>query len=146
MKNLITGVLLLALVASFWVQRAYRFPHTNLLPDAVMVVLAVLSVWLLVSGWRTRQDPEEHEEEALTWADLGRAVLLLAAWVVALPWLGFVLAGIVGGTVVSLSMRTGRPTVRQVLLDTAVNAAVVLLVYLAFTQVLYVRLPQLGGM
>lgn len=145
MKNLLTGVLLLLLVASFWVQRDYRFPHTNLLPDAVMVILAVLSLWLLVQGWRTRTQTEELEEEALTWADLGRAVALLTAWVVLLPWAGFLLAGILAGTLISVTMRTGRPAVRQLALDVAVNLAVVVAIHLVFTQVLYVRLPPLGG-
>lgn len=146
MKNLITGGLLLALVVSFWVQRDYRFQHTNLLPDAVMVILAALSLWLLVVGWRTRHTEEEHEEEALRWADLGRAVVLLAAWVVALPWLGFLVSGILFATIISVTMRDDGRSVRQMALDLAVNAAVVVAIYLAFTQVLYVRLPQLGGM
>lgn len=146
MKNLITGALLLALVASFWVQRAYRFQHTNLLPDAVMVILAVLSLWLLVVGWRTRHVDEVHEEEALRWVDLGRAVALLTAWVVALPWLGFLVSGIVFTTAISISMRDDGRSLRQMALDLAINAAVVVAIYLAFTQVLYVRLPQFGGM
>ncbi len=146
MKNLLTGGLLLALVASFWVQRAYRFPHTHLLPDAVMVILAVLSLWLIIMGWRTRHVDEVHEEAALRWADLGRAVALLTAWVVALPWLGFLVAGIVFTTIISISMRDDGRSVRQMALDLAVNAAVVVGIYLAFTQVLYVRLPQFGGM
>lgn len=145
MKNLLTGVLLLLLVASFWVQRDYRFPHTHLLPDAVMVILALLSLWLVVQGWRTRAQREAHEEEALTWADLGRAVALLTAWVALLPWAGFLLASIIAGTLISVTMRTGRPTVRQLALDVAVNVAVVVGIHLVFTQVLYVRLPPLGG-
>lgn len=146
MKNLVTGGLLLLLVTSFWVQRAYRFPHTNLLPDAVMVVLVVLSLWLMVVGWRTRRTEEVHEEEALHRADLARAVAILTAWVLALPWLGFVLSGIVFATIISISMRDDGRSVRKVALDLAVNAAVVVAIYLAFTQVLYLRLPELGGM
>lgn len=146
MKNLITGALLLLLVTSFWVQRAYRFPHTHLLPDAVMVVLAVLSLWIMVVGWRTRHTDEVHEEEALHRADLARAVAILTAWVLALPWLGFLVSGIVFATIISISMRDDGRSVRKVALDLAVNAAVVVAIYLAFTQVLYVRLPELGGM
>lgn len=146
MRNVLTGGLLLALVISFWVQRDYRFPHTNLLPDATMVVLGALSLWLMVEGWRTRDRHEEHEEEALRWVDLGRAVALLAAWIIALPWLGFVLSSIVFSALIAITMRTEPLTVRRVALDLVVNAGVVLAIYLAFTQVLYVRLPQLGGM
>ena len=148
MKNVLTGALLLALVISFWVQRDYRFPHTNLLPDATMVVLGALSLWLIVRGWLRRAEVEqvEDDEEALRWVDLGRAVLLLTAWVVALPWLGFVGASILLATIISVTMRTESLNLRRVALDLAVNAGVVLLVYLAFTQVLYVRLPQFGGM
>lgn len=149
MKNVLTGALLLVLVISFWVQRAYRFPHTNLLPDATMVILAVLSIWLLVHGWARRTaatEADPDEEEALGWADLGRAIAILAAWVAALPWLGFAASSIVFGAVMSVSMRTERLSARRVGLDLLVNAAVVLAVYLGFTQVLYVRLPQFGGM
>lgn len=146
MKNVVTGLLLLALVVSFWVQRAYKFEHTNLLPDAAMVVLAVLSLWLIVTGWRHRRIAEEQEEKALRLADLGRAVALLGGWVITLPTLGFVVSGIVFATAISVSMRTGRRSLRAIGLDLAVNTGVVLAVYLAFTQVLYVRLPQFGGM
>lgn len=146
MKNLVTGGLLLLLVTSFWVQRAYRFPHTHLLPDAVMVVLVVLSLWLMVAGWRTRRTEEVHEEEALHRGDLARAVAILTAWVLALPWLGFVLSGIVFATIISISMRDDGRSVRKLVLDLGVNTAVVVVIYLAFTQVLYLRLPELGGM
>ena len=148
MKNVLTGVLLLVLVISFAVQRDYRFPHTNLLPDAAMAVLGVLSLWLVVQGWRGRRSAlaVEEEEAALRWVDLGRAVALLAVWVLLLPWLGFVVGSIVLATVVTLTMRTDRITLRGAGLDLLVNAAVVLVIYLALTQVLYVRLPQFGGM
>ncbi|WP_109473025.1 tripartite tricarboxylate transporter TctB family protein [Ornithinimicrobium cavernae] len=152
MKNIITALGLLVLVASFVVQRDYRFPHTNLLPDASLVVLGVLSVVLLVQGLRQRalagaapDDAAVDDEEAVGLWDLGRAVLLMAAWVVALPRLGFLAAGIAFCTLISLTMRSERITPKAVLMDAAVATVIVLVLYLSFTQVLYVRLPELGG-
>lgn len=153
MKNIVTGCGLLILVGSFVVQRDYKFPHTNLLPDATLVILGVLSLVLVVMGVRQRSLATEgavlsaeEEEEALSYKDLGRAVLLMAAWVLSMQWLGFLVASIVFFTLISVTMREGRITIRQVLIDTAIATGFVLFLYFAFTQVLYVRLPQLGGM
>lgn len=144
MRNIISAVLLLTLVVSFAVQRNYRFPHTNLVPDTLLVVLAVLSVFLLITGIRQKVGVVEDEEEPLPWLDLLRATGLLLAWILSLPYLGFALGSIVFFIIITVTMRTSRPTLRQLLLDVAVGVVLVLAIQWLFTEVLYVRLPR-GG-
>lgn len=145
MRDLVAGVAILVLVATFWVQRAYRFPYGGVLPDVMMVLLAVMAAVLAVRGLLRRRSGEDETEAGLTWRGLLRAVGLLAAWVLTLPYLGYLAGGIVFFTLTSLLMRTERFSWRGALLDLAVAVAVVGAFYLLFTQVLYVRLPQLGG-
>jgi hypothetical protein len=145
MRDLVTGVVLLALVATFWVQRDYRAAYGGVLPDTVMVLLAVMGLTLAVRGFLARRSVAEETEAGLPWRALLRAVGLLAAWVLSLPYLGYLVGGIVFFTLMALLMRTERLTWRGALLDLAVACAVVGAFYLLFTQVLYVRLPQLGG-
>lgn len=144
MRNIISAVLLLTLVVSFAVQRNYRFLHTNLVPDTLLVVLAVLSVFLLITGIRQKVGVVEDEEEPLPWLDLLRATGLLLAWILSLPYLGFALGSIVFFIIITVTMRTSRPTLRQLFLDVAVGVVLVLAIQWLFTEVLYVRLPR-GG-
>ncbi len=145
MRNLWTGAAMLALVVTFWVQRDYRFPYGGVVPDTVMVLLAVMAVVLLVRGFLARRSGADDTEAGLSWRALLRAVGLLAAWALTLPYLGYLVGGIVFFTLMALLMRTERITWRGALLDLAVACAVVGVFYLLFTQVLYVRLPELGG-
>lgn len=145
MRDMVTGVAMLALLATFWIQRDYRFPYGGLLPDVVMAVLAVLAAVLLVRGLLARRSGSGDAEAGLPWRGLVRAIGLLAAWALTLPYLGYLVGGIVFFTLMAVLMRTDRLTWRGALLDLAVACAVVTAFHLLFTQVLYVRLPELGG-
>ena len=145
MGNIIGGAVVLAVCLIFWVQRSYSSAYGGIFPDAVLIALAVLGVVLVARGvlWRNRETGW-NTTGRLGYKDLGRALVLLVAWVASLPILGYVYGGILFFALVAVSMRTSRPTWKNILLDLGVATGVVVFFYLAFTQVLYVSLPELS--
>lgn len=75
-----------------------------------------------------------------------RAVLLLVAWVALLPTLGYVVGSLVVLRVffvlTALLMRDHRPSLKGLALDVGVSVGVVAVLYLVFTWVLVVQLPE----
>lgn len=143
--NVAVGVLTLAVAAVFWVQRSYSTQYGGTFADPVIIVLGALGLVLTVFGLMRR--PVGHGTERAERLPLRRlvlAVVLLAAWVVALPYLGYLVGGIVFFGLMAVLMRTERPTLRRIVLDVVVGAVVVTFFYLIFTEVLYVRLPALA--
>lgn len=143
--NVAVGALTLAVAAVFWFQRSYTTEHGGTLADPVIIVLALLGLALLVLGLLRRPVGygAVEEDERMPLRGLLIAVVILVGWVAVLPYLGYLVGGIAFFVVMALVMRTGRPTVRGVLLDVVVAAVVVGAFYLVFTEVLYVRLPEL---
>jgi hypothetical protein len=142
--NVAVSALILAVAAVFWSQRSYTAEHGGTFADPVIIMLAILGLALLVFGLLRRPVGHGTEEERMPLRGLLIAVVLLAGWVAVLPWLGYLVGGIVFFVLMAVLMRTGRPTVRGVLMDVVVAAVVVGAFYLVFTEVLYVRLPELA--
>lgn len=139
MANVIAAVGLLVITALFWVQRDYTTRFGGTFPDPVLIALGALNFALLVLGltrWRNERLTQE-----LSAGGLVRALGILVAWVAALPFLGYLLGGILFFWVTAVLLRTERLTVKGVLLDAAVALVTVGALYLVFTRVLVVRLP-----
>ncbi len=145
MRDLVAGLSILVLVLTFWVQRDYRYPYGGVLPDVALVLLAVMGVVLAVRGFLRRRSGDDDGEAGLPWRALLRAIGLLAAWVLTLPYLGYVAGGVLFFTLMAQLMRTERFSWRGAVLDLAVACVVVGAFYLLFKHVLYVRLPELGA-
>jgi hypothetical protein len=142
--NIVVAVLTVAVAAVFWSQRSYTTEYGGTFADPVIIVLGVLGLVLLAFGLLRRPVGRGTEvEEGLPVRGLVLAVALLTAWVAALPYLGYLVGGIVFFILMAVLMRTERPTPRGVLLDAVVAVVVVTAFYLIFTEVLYVRLPDL---
>lgn len=140
--NVAVGALTLGVAALFWFQRHYTTAYGGTFADPVIIALAALGLILLVLGVLRR--PVGHgteEEERVPLLGLVVAVALLAVWVATLPYLGYLVGGIVFFVVMAVVMRAGRPNVRGLLLDVVVAVAVVGIFFVLFTEVLYVRLP-----
>lgn len=142
--NIAAAVLTVAVAALFWSQRSYTTEYGGTFADPVIIVLGVLGLVLLAFGLLRRPVGRGTEvEEGLPVRGLVLAVALLTAWVATLPYLGYLVGGIVFFVLMAVLMRTERPTLRGVLLDAVVAVVVVTTFYLIFTEVLYVRLPDL---
>jgi putative tricarboxylic transport membrane protein len=143
--NVIVGGLTVAVAALFWSQRSYTTQYGGTFADPIIIVLGLLGVLLLVLGLLGRRVGADTEElEQMPLRGLILAVVLLVAWTVALPFLGYLVGGILFFALMAVLMRTERPTVKEILLDVAIAAVVVGAFYLVFTEVLYVRLPEIA--
>jgi putative tricarboxylic transport membrane protein len=142
--NIAVAVLTVAVAALFWSQRSYTTEYGGTFADPVIIVLGALGLVLLVFGLLRRPVGRGTEvEEGLPVRGLVLAVALLTAWVATLPYLGYLVGGIVFFILMAVLMRTERPTPRGIVLDVVVAVVVVTAFYLIFTEVLYVRLPDL---
>lgn len=143
--NVAVGALTVLVAGTFWLQRDYTTLYGGTFADPVIIILAVLGLVLLSLGLLGREVGRGTEvEEHIPASGLVAAVVLLAAWVSALSYLGYLVGGFVFFLLMSLYMRKQRPGPRGVALDVVVAAVVVTVFYLLFTEVLYVRLPELA--
>jgi len=138
--NVISGLAFVVFAGVFWVQRNYTSEFGGLFADPVIIVMAVLGLVLALLGLVQRR-PSEHKSD-VPLAGVIRAVLLLVAWVALLPTLGYVVDGLVFFVLAALLMRDHRPSLKGLALDVGVSVGVVAVLYLVFTWVLVVQLPE----
>ena len=140
MVNVISGLAFVVFAGVFWVQRNYTSEFGGLFADPVIIVMAVLGLVLALLGL-VQRGPSEHKSD-VPLAGVIRAVLLLVAWVALLPTLGYVVDGLVFFVLAALLMRDHRPSLKGLALDVGVSVGVVAVLYLVFTWVLVVQLPE----
>lgn len=141
--NVLVGCLTVGVAGVFWTQRNYSSQYGGTFPDPVMIALGALGMLLVVLGLLGRQvgGGVDQDVERMPIRGLVLAIVLLTGWIVGLPYLGYVVGGIVFFTLISFLMRTETPGWKGILLDVAIAASVVLVFYFIFTDILYVRLP-----
>lgn len=140
MVNVISGLAFVVFAGVFWVQRDYTSEFGGLFADPVIIVMAVLGLVLALRGL-VQRGPSEHKSD-VPLAGVIRAVLLLVAWVALLPTLGYVVDGLVFFVLAALLMRDHRPSLKGLALDVGVSVGVVAVLYVVFTWVLVVQLPE----
>jgi len=138
--NVISGLAFVVFAGVFWVQRNYTSEFGGLFADPVIIVMAVLGLVLALLGL-VQRGPSEHKSD-VPLAGVIRAVLLLVAWVALLPTLGYVVGSVVFFVLAALLMRDHRPSLKGLALDVGVSVGVVAVLYLVFTWVLVVQLPE----
>ena len=140
--HLISGLIGLAIVAVFWMRRGRLSDLSSMFPDAVLVILVVVSLALIVMGFT------KPEMRALfTEGDRPRMLITAAtilAWIFAIPRLGFFVSSLLAFALLTwyLARAQRRVTLPTSLLWLVINAAVVGFFYFVFTRFLHVRLPQ----
>lgn len=142
--NIAVGAVTVGIAAAFWIQRNHTTEFGGAWADPIIIIFGALGVLLLVLGVLRRHVggvDADAEEDVLPVRGLVTAGVLLVAWIAALPFLGYVLSGVVFFLLTALAMRRRRPGIRGLLLDVLIAGVVVGAVYLVFTEVLYVRLP-----
>ncbi len=107
----------------------------GLFPAIVGVGMAVMGAALVVQGWLTRDVPEDDAPPLVTVFAIG-IVAVIAAAVVVMPWLGFLVAGTLFSVVVVL-MSGGRWLPALIFSPIATAA-----IYFLFTMALRVPLPR----
>lgn len=144
-QDTVSGVVTLALVLVFWLQRDYSNPLSSYFPDSVLVALAIFGAVLVARGlvW---PGVSEGYPEAPNSRRLLVAAGLLLAWVLLLSPLGYLIGSILVFTGMSLFLREHPIGAKSVAIDVAVAVVVVGALYLFFTRVLFVSLPPIPFM
>ncbi|MGC5629480.1 tripartite tricarboxylate transporter TctB family protein [Georgenia sp. Z1344] len=144
--NVLVGIVVVALAGLFWSQRSYTTEHGGTFADPVILVLGALGIVLVILGLigRDISGGDDQDLERLPIMRLAIAVAVLAAWVLTLPYLGYVVGGIIFFVLTALLMRKERPSWKGVLLDVAVAVVLLLAFNYVFSEYLYIRLPELG--
>jgi len=139
--SLIAGVVGLGLSALFWFSLEEISRLSIIFPEAMIVIMALISVGLVISGFIKPERTELFGE-----GDHLRAFvtgLTLFAWVMAISWVGFYVTSVAAFSFLAyyLALARRRVTFGQFTLWVVIIALEVGIFYLIFTKLLYVPLP-----
>jgi len=147
-RDRLGSLLMLAFLASLWVQRDYMTPFGGIFPDIIMECLAGLVVVTLILSFTPfraiKDDADKKEEEPVakrSWFEMVVVAVILLAWTASLRYLGFAFTGIFGFGGISwfLSERRSSPKVIATCFIIGVGITV-FLIYI-FEHLLLVPLP-----
>lgn len=141
LRDVLAGTVFTCLSGIFWLQRDYTSEYGGLLPDAVLCSIGVLGIVLALSGVIRR--PESPRSQLRARAELIYPITLLLLWFALFPLIGFVVTGITFFTLTATFMR-GRLSAATLLIDVAVAAVTMAVVYAVFTGLLHIQLPGLS--
>jgi len=146
-RDLLGSLLMLAFVASLWVQRDYITPFGGIFPDIVMisqVVLVVTTLLLLMTPWRAIKNNEEKAEggESFHWFDMAVVGVILLTWTLLLRSLGFIATGLFGFGSIAWFLSEQRNSLRTIIASFTVGAFMVGVLILVFEYLLKVPLPK----
>ncbi|WP_165874270.1 tripartite tricarboxylate transporter TctB family protein [Rubrobacter taiwanensis] len=137
--SLVAGIVTLVIALSFGLQRNFS-PLGGLFPDAVLTVLTLLGIVMIIRG--IREPARERPFAGIAASGLLAAIAILAVWVFSLGVAGFVISGLVFFLITALFLRERPVRIRVVLVDAAISTLFVVGIYLIFTRVLLIPLPQ----
>lgn len=107
----------------------------GLFPSIVGAGMAIMGVALTVQGWIVRNPPEDESQPLVTWFAIA-IVGALAATILAMPYLGFLVAGTLFAA--GIVLLSGGKWLSAVIFS-PIAAAVI---YFTFTAVMRVPLPR----
>lgn len=107
----------------------------GLFPSIVGAGMAIMGVALTIQGWIVRDTPEDEAPPLVTWFAIG-VVVSLAAVILAMPYLGFLVAGTLFSVVVVLL--SGGKWLPAVIFSPIATATI----YFVFTAAMRVPLPR----
>ena len=107
----------------------------GLFPSIVGAGMAIMGVALTIQGWIVRDTPEDDAPPLVTWFAVA-IVVALAATILAMPYLGFLVAGTLFG--VGIVLLSGGKWLSAVIFSPIAAAAI----YFTFTAIMRVPLPR----
>jgi hypothetical protein len=145
-RDRLGSILMLAFVASLWLQRDYMTPFGGIFPDIVMEIMAGILVATLVLSFTPytamKETGEKNGEDGKTnWKDMTVVGGMLLAWAILLRYLGFALTGVLGFGVISWYLGGMRKDIRDVGRCLLTGVAITFLMVVVFQRLLEVPLP-----
>ena len=140
--DFVTGIVGLAITALFWFARGDIGMLSAIFPNAILLFMLVFSLALLVKGFIRPELLAVFEGERLD--RIAVVGVLLFAWVLGIRYLGFIVSSTLAFLLITLYMARMNRKV------SVVNAGVwlgiivveVVVLYLIFSRVLFVPLPE----
>jgi hypothetical protein len=139
-----SSVIILGMCGYFWAV-ARRFDRFGrLFPRVIIIILAVLSLFLLLSALvtRDRNDRKVFGGAGMRYASVLLCVFLFVAWVFFIRVIGFVVTSVIFFSIVSILFDTKRRTLPHILIRIATVAVTVGVFYLFFALFMLVPFPR----
>ncbi|MGA7105006.1 MAG: tripartite tricarboxylate transporter TctB family protein [Candidatus Deferrimicrobiaceae bacterium] len=145
-RDRLGSILMLAFVASLWMQRSYMTRFGGIFPDIVMEIMGGILVTTLVlslTKYAAMKEAGEKngEDGKINWKDMAVVGGMLLAWAVLLRYLGFALTGVLGFGAISWYLGGMRKDIKDVGRCLLIGVAMTFLMVLVFQRLLEVPLP-----
>ena len=141
-SDLLSGAVGLAITALFYFARGNVGMLSAVFPNAILLFMLLFSAMLLVKGFVRPEMLELFEGERLD--RIAVVGVILFAWVLGMLYLGFIVSSVLAFLLITLFMARMTRTVSVV--DAGVWLGVivveVVVLYLLFSRVLFVPLPE----
>lgn len=139
--DIVAGIIGLVFAAVLWLPREEMSRLSIMFPRAIVLITVLLGIALIVKGVFKPGDREVEIEGSVK--RLFLTILGLIAWWYAIGKLGFLVATSIAffGFTWFLASVEGRVSLRRLLMWIPIMAVLIGVFYLAFTEVLSVRLP-----
>ncbi len=139
--DLLAGIIGLAIAGIFWWGRGDVGRLSIMFPHALLVLLAMFSVGLVAKGL-VRPDRRSIFAEGDRGKIIGTCAILFT-WVIAIPYIGFILSSVAGFWVMSCYLASSRRKVTPLFAAKLLGVVLVEVTffYLVFAKLLYVPLP-----
>ncbi|WP_417251099.1 tripartite tricarboxylate transporter TctB family protein [Castellaniella sp.] len=149
LRDRLGSLLMLAFVATLWVQRDYTSPFGGMFPDtmmAFMVFFIVLTLILSFTPWSAmpKDEPAVSKDNASTTSSLQQVlvvIVLLALWTSLYRPAGFALTGTLGFAAIAWYLGDKHDGARGIIRALGLGALVCFVVYMVFDYFLLVPLP-----
>jgi len=144
-RDRLGSILMLAFVASLWVQRDYMTPFGGIFPDIILVITAGIVVATLVLSFTPyaaiKEVEAKKQAEKANWKDMAVVGAILVAWALLLRYLGFALTGILGFAGISWYLGGMKRDLRDAGRCVLIGVVIAFLMILVFQRLLEVPLP-----
>lgn len=134
------SIFLLVLCGLLWVETLSYLDLASLFPRIVILVLAALSAVLLVKSW-IKPDIKQIFQ-GIKKRIIALAIMLIALWVVSIPFLGLYLASILFFNLLVWLISGERRTRSAIAFSFVMVVSIVSLFYFVFQEILLVPFPK----
>ena len=134
------SIFLLVLCGLLWVETLSYLDLASLFPRIVILVLAALSAVLLVKSW-IKPDIKQIFQ-GIEKRIVALAIMLIALWVVSIPFLGLYLASILFFNLLVWLISGERRTRSGIAFTFVIVVSIVSLFYFVFQEILLVPFPK----
>jgi hypothetical protein len=139
----ISAIVILGICAYFWTESRTFTAFGRLFPQVIVIILGALSLSLLVLSFvKPHRRAIFKSDEELSYLSVILAVVLIAAWVVFIRILGFLVTSVLFFSLMVILFDRKKRSLLQILVKIGIVVIVVGAFYLFFSRLLLVPFPR----